>query len=741
MEVSSSTSTLVAAASADPVSSLRAAALSTLKSKRSRKPVVEKSAPAPISRPPPPSEFQLDYGQEDTPMNIDPPSPKETAEVEVHVQEAQMREEGEISDEEDAVPTVLVKDPTPPPRRPARSPRPPRSVTPESIKTAYVNPPSPPKSFTGKQQAPPSLLDRFSDVMDYQPSEKILEPPEVAMQTDNVLELERSWQSLGPDRVRPGVLLTMDEYETVKDIVLDLLGWGVPPAFLVACGVTKEVVYYVFTELNLELPEGFDTTGMIPYTPELFAQLQESALMPPPPLPDNRRVVEDHVEETPSPTLQIEAATSSDSPSNTDLHDMERQRRQELMARKAVQASRKMKQVNSTDSNSTALTNESSGADQDDVSATSTIPSETVDDFLKSIGPVVEMDPPSAAQTPVGWPRTNGDAMDLDEVTAPLDDSQYVSIPRMRSDTLSPYSANAYEPASPSSRADTPNEPPPMSGDEPPPTSSDSMTTTYSQLSQTITPVASSSQLLPPKVNTVQRRGVKRPVASDFVDYDPAPRRNEMNGRVEQSNNPAFSNALTRRLNLTTNFQNIPSPKCVIQLSDSEGEDEEEQEQPQIQQTMEDRSWLQRDRRSKAAKYPSPVPRPSASAAEIMSPTVLEDRIRKMHEEIARKEEATRLRKLAQMAKPIPASGSSTPSVLPKQEDSDVVMSSSGTEMLERNGHAGRSSNGAYRKSESATPPPASPSRSSSHHNDYATPRQVTFPLSLIYLRCIPSSH
>lgn len=99
---------------ADPVSSLRAVALSTLKSKR-RKPVVERPAPK-LERPPPPKEvFQLDYGQEDATadvtmadatssptLNESPSGGLETIVPDVVSVQGFNREEGEISDEEEA---------------------------------------------------------------------------------------------------------------------------------------------------------------------------------------------------------------------------------------------------------------------------------------------------------------------------------------------------------------------------------------------------------------------------------------------------------------------------------------------------------------------------------------------------------------------------------------------------------------------------------------------------------------
>ncbi|THU90362.1 hypothetical protein K435DRAFT_864383 [Dendrothele bispora CBS 962.96] len=51
-----------------------------------------------------------------------------------------------------------------------------------------------------------------------------------------------------------GIPLTPDQLEHAKDIVLDLLGWGVEPEYLVHIGVSSRTIYRIFTDLNLRLP-------------------------------------------------------------------------------------------------------------------------------------------------------------------------------------------------------------------------------------------------------------------------------------------------------------------------------------------------------------------------------------------------------------------------------------------------------------------------------------------------------
>jgi hypothetical protein len=67
--------------------------------------------------------------------------------------------------------------------------------------------------------------------------------------------------------------VTQTKYDTAKKLILDILGYGVPPEYLINCGLSREFIYYVFTELNLRLPSGFDTVGIPPYPPHTDAHI------------------------------------------------------------------------------------------------------------------------------------------------------------------------------------------------------------------------------------------------------------------------------------------------------------------------------------------------------------------------------------------------------------------------------------------------------------------------------------
>jgi hypothetical protein len=61
--------------------------------------------------------------------------------------------------------------------------------------------------------------------------------------------------------------VTQKQYDTAKEVILDILGYGVPPEYLIDCGLSREIIYYVFTELDLRLPNNLDIAGIPPYPP------------------------------------------------------------------------------------------------------------------------------------------------------------------------------------------------------------------------------------------------------------------------------------------------------------------------------------------------------------------------------------------------------------------------------------------------------------------------------------------
>ncbi|KAF8073740.1 hypothetical protein FPV67DRAFT_763391 [Lyophyllum atratum] len=560
----------------DPASSLRAAALLTLKSKRRK--AQPSLTPALPSRPPTDNAFHLDYGQEESPsvsrdishtLIVDPPKPTATPEI-------QTREEGEISDEENPEPTLA----RPKPRSPASLPPPP------DINFGNARHPTPSTSALSQQYSlhtKPTLSERISDVPNMSNSVSLTQG-DISDHVQN--DLAPAFQDPGGlidvDHVRPGVALNKVQYDRAKDNVLDLLGWGVAPEYLVDCGLTREIVYYVFSELNLRLPQNLDTTGLIPYRSDtsLLAERQKSALMPPPPPPQARRYSIGHL--NPSSQAPTQKATHSPSRSTSPpplpgissvqgilstpaspqpaptstLHDMEQQRRQELLARKAVIASRKSKQGSAPAASSPFPGMPIPSSNRQDVEMS--VPTETVDDFLKTIGPSSNVGDVSTASSSLHQqPETD---MDVDEIPGLGGAKQFTTTPSIPSRGSSRPPPPADTPISPTQSAHTP-----MSPNMCPPSSTESTSTTFTDKSGSHTPSDTPTLQEGP---ALQRRGAKRPVAADFVDLDGG-------NRLSSNGNGGYATGMHSgsRRRTGAGFANIANARrFIIDLSDSEGE-------------------------------------------------------------------------------------------------------------------------------------------------------------------------
>ena len=383
--------------------------------------------------------------------------------------------------------------------------------------------------------------------------------------------------------------MTQSQYDTAKDIVLDLLGWGVEPEYLVDCGLTREIVYYVFTELNLRLPQNLDATGIIPYTSDMsILEPRSSVLMPPPPTTIRAKQYSQGSPSKPYDPAQSDATVptrteprpvlpeTSPSPTASSLHDMEQQRRQELLARKAAIASRKSKQTPMPSDPSASSLNSSTSSinNADNSSVEMLVPSETVEDFLKSIGPAAEessitIDAESQSQ------RTSVDAMDVDEIPGLRGAPDHMPSPvsaQVDSEVTEPHVD--YAVVSNASESKT---------HDYPPSSSDSASTTFTSTSTDTVATVSDG-------HNSYRRGTKRPVASDF-DLDLGPR--------VQNNIGGYSNSYAKHK--STGLASISGMRrCVIDLSDSEGEGDEDV-------TMRDVA-NSRHRRVRRSGYSSPAP-------------------------------------------------------------------------------------------------------------------------------------
>ncbi|KAF8442946.1 hypothetical protein L210DRAFT_3643849 [Boletus edulis BED1] len=652
----------------DMASSLRAAALLSRKRRR-----VDPDASALPPRLAPELTLQLDYGHDDPAAYklspITPPTAPDSAERTEDIEDGQIREEGEISDTETSPPPRWS--PTPPPRlrqRPFVS-QPQESARVENPLLSRL------PSHAGAPAASPL---EPSDAQAWQPAR--LEP----------IVLETSTYQLDVNHVRPGLSMTQAQYNTAKDIVLDLLGWGVPPEYLLECGLSRHVIFYVFSELNLRLPSNLDTSGLIPYpTPEMLALMpispslstrslhSSSSTMPPPSVIPARvtlaeRMSMEHTDTRisspdPSPYIKTEPSSPSSADfSNSSLLVIEQQRRQELLARKAAIASRKARQE--------SLDFVTPSKDQDiDMSA---IPTQSVDDFLKTIEPASHVDTSDNHNhnrgSSVGTtPLSPSERMDVDDSIPGL-----IGASRDTPTSLAGPSSAQSKSSSTGIYADvhSPVALPTESTDNAGSTSNGT-----EQASTTSVDTASPGPLTPTLQSNPnyagldgdggypQRRGMKRPVAADFVDFDsgPGPSRGYGSSYPNgHSNGSPHPNPLSRRKH--GSFAGINGMRrCVIELSDSE-DDSDNQVRGDHVGNSDGREYSPAVTTAFAARVPSRLaatptmpssssvingnagqPFPTAPTTNALAEK--EEEIKKMRQLIAQREDL-RLKKLAAMS-------------------------------------------------------------------------------------------
>ena len=319
----------------DPAQLLRQAALSTRKLKRrkldSNAPITSLPRPLPRSIVSIPSSIALDYGPEE-PLSaasteerppstiVQPSTPTQSlartspplhdisggAPPQVFLSDDfSTREEGEISENED------------PPFRP-----PPKSTTISGVvHHTWAESPGFVRSPFGSQSPSVNAEDAYQHATPPPSASRRLsvEATPVILKMQAPLEsfrLETPRYVLDAHHVRPGLscrcilnlytfpqslirffTVTQRQYDTAKEVILDILGYGVPPEYLVDCGLSREIIYYVFTELNLRLPNNLDIVGIPPYPPppDVVASIllsQSSYSLPSAPL-ENSNVVDD----------------------------------------------------------------------------------------------------------------------------------------------------------------------------------------------------------------------------------------------------------------------------------------------------------------------------------------------------------------------------------------------------------------------------------------------------------------
>lgn len=425
--------------------------------------------------------------------------------------------------------------------------------------------------------------------------------------------------------------MTQEQYDIAKDIVLDLLGWGVPAEYLLDCGLSRQIVYYVFTELNLRLPSNLETSDLVPYpTPEVLALVpaspslstrshwSSSAAMPPPSTGGSDRAMSDRADSrmsSPSRSPKVKIEPTSPSRRDLSLVAIEQRRRQELLARKAAIASRRTRHGDHHYDRDLGCV---------------TIPTQFVDDFLKTIESARPTSPDDE-----GTPRMRGsESMDVDEPIPRLMDSPKDTLlpsPRIASPDSTGTGAN-----SPTTAAPGLSEPVKDSDRPSASRASPDMAVDQSVLSKRAS--------LDTDGGNANRRGSKRPVAADFVDFDfgPGASRSHMGGSHSFNGYANGGSQLLRRK--TGSFAGVSGMRrCVIELSDSEEDGDGK---------VHGYSANENGREYSPVARPAPTATPpisSSSGSSGVVPWTLmekEEEIKKMRQLIAEKEEM-RSRKLA----------------------------------------------------------------------------------------------
>ncbi|KAI0084814.1 hypothetical protein BDY19DRAFT_969328 [Irpex rosettiformis] len=662
---------------------LRARALSTLKKPKVTAPKGVDSAPKPLRRPAAYDySIQLNYGTEEPSLgafsvasSVAGPSsaarsspPPSTSSMDVD--DEQTREEGEISDSE-AGPSIKRAS-TPPKAVPAKPQPTILNLPMKPTSSPLVASSSLPKAET-KGHSTPEISSRDMNtsalpLRHFTPSEHEVDIPD-------------------DFQVRPGLRMTEDQYNTAKDLILDLLGWGVPPEYFVEYGLSREILYFVFLELNLRLPTNLDVSGLPPPpSPRTVRYSSPEPISPPVPTFNRPRSLSAAVvrQAQGHPSLPQKPRTSQGTPigegvlfsataapfipvpgnsmtqETPNTIDIELQRKQELLARKAVLASRKSKQTAvPTPGFSTHSTLEARLSDPKLSDAASTVPKQAVDDFLKSIGSI---------DSPAPTPLNQDNDMDVDGpipgLTSTLPTPAWLAPSPQLSEVRSlSASTSGIFPSGP--EVNMLSQRPSMDRDM-----LDRSQSRSDEKSDFSEPQTREPSLGP-------KRGTKRPVASDFVDADPGPSRSYYSGYRDYYSGHSYPSRARPQ-----SFAGIPTlRRMVIHLSDT-SDDEDDEDAPPCEA-----SQSHAPRRPQLPTYiatttSSPI---VGTPNQAITPAALqekEEEIKRMKEKIAQRERA-RMEKLAAASKastPPVTVISENPKQVPitvKQEDDDTTVPTS----------------------------------------------------------------
>lgn len=399
--------------------------------------------------------------------------------------------------------------------------------------------------------------------------------------------------------------VTDEEIFQAKVLVLDILGWGVPAVYLLECGISELAVVVCLSELKLRIPKVLEhlidqAEQDIRRAAEAISVQTGSQNRPQTPLSATAAPFHPTLQQPVASTSQQHAATKP-----VDLNDIEQQRRQELLARRAVlQSMQKAKGISSQFDADHGLP----GSSASTVSALPTPPIQDgeVDAFLADLipdGDVVmengqQHEQLEVEQALVGQSedesrsRTRSPPTPHDTLSAQY--GNYSAPPRFATDTTNGWTDYAAPGSAPSSH-------------------------TYPSRFQ-------------PSAN--QRRNAKRPVAADFVEYASQDTSGASTSRVAppRSYTTDSNNSAKRRRHFGPSTQH----RLVIELSDDDGESANGDE---------DDAQTQPASTTAATTAPSSAPREGSAPVDDEKLRLLEQKqkeIERMHERIRRLEERKR---------------------------------------------------------------------------------------------------
>lgn len=352
--------------------------------------------------------------------------------------------------------------------------------------------------------------------------------------------------------------MSNDEIFEAKVVILDILGWGVPSQYLLDCGISALVVVVCLSELKLRIPR--DLENLIDEAELLVHNHKESNKMSPGPAPLPRLPVPG----ARHPLPPIPVRQSSVPPNLTqfstppfDLHNIEQQRKQELLARRAaLQSMKRSKQPQRSPQQDNGI--EILFEPQANDTIMLPVQEVEVDAFLADL--IVDEEDTNAEDS------QHYELMEVEQalVDEELEEFSPAYDGRAGSTTpLHPSRPSQPQPAEPQS-SDTPSSQPTVSRNQNT-TEADNVT------DRTLPPSANASHIRP-QINTANRRNTKRPVAADFVEYtpqDPSSGSIPVSAPGRSSTSDSNGNAAWRRRNFGPSVQQ----RLVIDLSDDEGSD------------------------------------------------------------------------------------------------------------------------------------------------------------------------